>query len=198
MRLSELTEESLTGELIDRLLFEGLEYRGQKGGIVMVLGSRKACEYRVPYAAEIFRSCGAKRLLFCGGKVQRTAFGEKAEYESMLMAAQRLGIGRELILTETRSMTTEENFALSQPILAQELENGGRIILVTTAYHMRRALMLAQRILPQYELIPAPADKGSTRRSNWRLSEKGRRTARAECMKLRYYAETGRIENIDI
>lgn len=197
MRLTELKENLLSEAVVDRLLFGGLEYRGQSGDLVMVPGSRKACEYRVPFAHEIFGQTRAEKYLFCGGRVQMTKFGEMPEYQSMLRAADELGIGRENILTETESMTTEENFLLSEPILGR-VEGCGRIVLVTTAYHMRRAVLLARAILPQYTFVTAPADFGSTRRSNWMLTDKGRRTAKEECMKLAYYANIGKIENIDI
>ena len=44
MLLSQLTEEQLTDETIERLLFEGLDYTGGKAELILVLGSRKARE----------------------------------------------------------------------------------------------------------------------------------------------------------
>lgn len=197
MKLSELRENALTDETVHRLLFGGLEYRGDKAELIAVLGSRKACEYRVPVAAELYREGKAERLLFCGGKVQSTKYGVMPEFRSMLAAAAELSIPRGAILTEERSLTTAENLVFSREIIAERMPCCRRIILVTAAYHMRRAMMLAERILPEYDLIPCPANKGSARRDNWRLTEKGRRTAREEVMKLKYCAENGFIEDKD-
>lgn len=42
-------------EIVDKLLFEGLDYKGETADVIIVLGSRKACDYRVPLAAKLFR-----------------------------------------------------------------------------------------------------------------------------------------------
>ena len=198
MKISELSEKNLTEEFVGRLLFDGLDYRGEQGSIIMVLGSRKAWEYRVPYAAEIFPESGAQKMLFSGGAVQDSPFGCLPEYKSMLMAAEKLGVDGRIVLTEKRSVSTAENFAFSREILDSELHGNGRVIVVTAAYHMRRALLLAEKILPEYEFIAAPTDLGHTTKLGWALTEKGRRTAYDECLKLKYYAQKGMIENIEI
>ena len=112
LRLSQLDTSALDSALVDKLLFEGLEYGGERADIIMVLGSRKACEYRVPPAAKLLEQGAADKLLFCGGRVQRTKFGEMAEYRSMLAAAQQFGLPMEAICTEERSMNTAENLSL--------------------------------------------------------------------------------------
>lgn len=198
MHISEITQEMLNEDLIDRLLFDGLDYDGSSGDLIMVLGSRKACEYRVPVAAGLFHAGRAERLLFCGGKAQRTKYGFMPEFESMLIAADELHIPRDRIVTEERSTTTAENYEFSREIIAENIPGCRRIILVTTAYHMRRAYLLAKKLLPQYGFIACPANGGSTRRGTWRLTEKGMRTAHEEAMKLKFYAENGFIEDIEI
>lgn len=188
----------LTDTLIDRLLFAGLDYAGQTADLILVPGSRKACDYRVPAAAELYHAGKAGRMLFSGGKVQKTSLGELPEYESMLIAAERLGVPSGDILTETRAMNTPENMRFSAEIIARELPECGRIILVTTAYHTRRALMLAEKIMPQYAFFSCPVQKGSTTCDNWRLTEKGRHTAKEECMKLKKYAQDNLINDMEI
>lgn len=198
MKISRLNEAMLTPQLIDKLLFGGFDYTGASADLIMVLGSRKACEYRVPVAAELFHADKAERLLFCGGKAQQTKYGFMPEFESMLIAADELQIPRDKIMTEERSATTAENYEFSQEIIAEHIPECRKIILVTTAYHMRRAYLLAKRLMPQYEFIACPANDGSTRRETWRLTEKGTRTAYDEAMKLKFYAENGFIDDIEI
>ena len=48
MLVSKITEENLTTEVIDRLLFHGLEDTGDNADCIIVLGSLKASKYRVP------------------------------------------------------------------------------------------------------------------------------------------------------
>ena len=50
MKASQLTKENITPEIVDKLLFEGLDYKGETADVIIVLGSRKACDYRVPKA----------------------------------------------------------------------------------------------------------------------------------------------------
>ena len=88
-------------------------------------------------------------------------------------------------------MNTAENFSCSENLLREVLSDGGRIILVTTAYHMRRALLTAEKILPQYEFISCPVQKGSATKENWYKTDKGRRTVLDEWGKLRYYIRAG-------
>ena len=54
MKASQLTKENITPEIVDKLLFEGLNYKGETADVIIVLGSRKACDYRVPLAAKLF------------------------------------------------------------------------------------------------------------------------------------------------
>lgn len=61
MWVSEITKEDLTNDVIDRLLFEGLDDNGASVDCIIVLGSIKAAEYRVPAAAEAFFQEGLKR-----------------------------------------------------------------------------------------------------------------------------------------
>lgn len=73
MKASQLTKENITHEIVDKLLFEGLDYKGETADVIIVLGSRKACDYRVPLAAKLFQEGKAPHLIFCGGKVQKTS-----------------------------------------------------------------------------------------------------------------------------
>ena len=197
MLLSQLKEDTLSDEITERLLFGGLEYGGQSADIILVLGSRKACINRVPLAAELYLAGKAPKLMLCGGKVQDTPLGRMAEYEAMRAAAEEKGVPARDILTERRSMDTEENMLFAREMISKELPGCGRIILVTAAFHMRRALLLARMTMPEQQIIPAPAHRGVTR-DNWNSFEKGRHTARAECRKLIYSAAHGLIEDMEI
>ena len=139
MKASQLTKENITPEIVDKLLFEGLDYKGETADVIIVLGSRKACDYRVPLAAKLFHKGKAPKLVFCGGKVQKTSLGEMAEYKAMLIAAEKCGIPRSAILTETQSLSTVENLQNAAELVKKHFPNCKSIIIVTTAYHMRRA-----------------------------------------------------------
>ena len=197
MRLTDINESLLTDEIIERLLFDSaFRYSGETADIILVLGSRKGCKHRVPAAAEIFFSGGAPLMLLSGGKVQDTPLGRMAEHLAMQKAAEALGVPREDIITEQCSLTTEENLFNSRELLRENYPDCKKIILVTADHHMRRALLMAQRFMDGYIIIPAAAASGSCTAAGWKLTEKGRRTAREEALKLGWYARRGRIENI--
>ena len=65
------------------------------------------------------------------------------------------------------------------------LNNVGRVLLVTTSYHMRRSLALARYLFPKHiEIVPCPADDTNTRRENWMKSEEGRKRAVNEVINI--------------
>ena len=79
MWASKIAKEDLTNDVIDRLLFEGLNDKGASADCIIVLGSIKAAEYRVPVAAEAFFSGRSEKILLCGGKIRNFSSGSMAE-----------------------------------------------------------------------------------------------------------------------
>lgn len=195
--VSEINENNITDEIADKLLFDGLEYKGEEADVTIVLGSSKACFYRVPVAAEIYHSGKSGKFIFCGEKRQNTKYGFMPEYAAMLIEAKKLGIPVENIIAETTSVSTVENLEN-----AKELIDGvggcKSVILITTAYHMRRALKIAENILSGYKIISCPANDRSSRRDNWSKTDKGRKIVLDECLKFGYYIKNKYIEDFNI
>lgn len=194
---SEINAQNVTDEIVDKLLFDELEYMGEKADVAVVLGSQKACEYRVAVASEIYHSGKIGKLIFCGGKVQDTKYGLMPEYESMIIAAKEHKIPKDCIFTEENSTSTVENLENAKVII-DNIPNCKNVILITTSYHMRRAMKIAEIILSEYKVIPCPANDNSTRRNNWFKTDKGRRIALDECMKFGYYIENKYIKDFEI
>ena len=70
MLVSKITEENLTAEIVDRLLFRDLEDTGENVDCIIVLGSIKAANYRVPVAVDAYRAGRANTIMLCGGKLR--------------------------------------------------------------------------------------------------------------------------------
>lgn len=70
MWVSKIRKEALTNDVIDRLLFEGLDDNGASVDCIIVLGSIKAAKYRVPVAAKAFFSGRSEKIMLCGGKMR--------------------------------------------------------------------------------------------------------------------------------
>ena len=198
MLVSQITRDNLTPEIVEKILFEGLDYKGQSADIIVCPGSLKAPVYRVPRAVELYKKGKASKLLFCGGKKRLFPDGSvERECEKMKSAALELGVPREDIFLEDKSENTVENFAFAKEIISKNFPGCKRLIVVTTAYHQRRAVKIAEKILG-LEIYSCPANFGSTRQDNWYKTEKGRKTALDECLKFGYYIENGSIDDFEI
>jgi uncharacterized SAM-binding protein YcdF (DUF218 family) len=85
--------------------------------------------------------------------------GRKPESEIARDVLQKLGMKQELILTETESKDTAENALFVSSICRSK--GWSRILLVTSAYHMRRSLMLFGKHFS--DIVPCPTDYKTSR-----------------------------------
>lgn len=108
---------------------------------------------RVWYAARLYRAGKAPQVLVSGGRLPWSS-GEQPESLVMAGLLQEWGVPATAILQESASRTTRENRDYSLPLL--QARNARRILLVTSALHMPRALALFRAT--DLEVIPAPTD----------------------------------------
>ena len=201
MLVSAIKEADLTPELVDRLLFQGLEDSGECADCILVLGSIKAAKYRVPVAVEAYKAGRAKKILLCGGKLREFPDGKRTEAQDMYQAALAMGVPSEDLILENSSQNTVENilFALIALQRALWLNRVSRVLLVTTAYHMRRSLAIARYLFPAHiTVLPCPANDTSTRRDNWLDTPTGTQRARNEAWKLVSYTTDGVIPDFEV
>ena len=118
----------------------------RKADYIVVLGSGIIGERVTPLlAARIER--GIELLGYNPGAVLIMSGGQGPGEdipESQAMAAYAIGkgVGREKIITEEKSVSTQENLLFSKELMEKPKP---RIIIVTTAYHVFRALILAKK-----------------------------------------------------
>jgi len=114
---------------------------------------------RLAAGARAWLSERAPIVILTGGRGGRDA----SEAARMKSAIQRLGVPASALVLEERSRNTEDN-AKNTAYLARQL-GVRRILLVTSALHMPRAMLLFQR--QGFEVIPVPVpEKGH--RNTWR------------------------------
>ena len=198
MLVSQIKEENLTFDVIDRLLFQDLADSGESADCIIVLGSTNAAKYRVPVAANAYHAGRSGTILLCGGALHE---GSRSEAEQMRQAALELGVAEGHVIMETSSQNTIENslFALIELQRAFCLNNIRRVLLVTTAYHMRRSLSLARYLFPQHiAVLPCPANDTHTRRDTWTNSPIGIARAKKEAMKIVDCVRNGAIPDFEI
>lgn len=201
MLVSQITEKDLTIEVIDKLLFQGLEDTGENADCIIVLGSIKAAKYRVPVAVQAYKAGRARKIMLCGGKVREFPDGNYSEAKHMRQAALALGVAEEDIIMENQSQNTVENilFALIELQRSFYLNHVHGVLLVTTAYHMRRSLAIARYLLPKHiTVFPCPANDNNTRRDNWMNTQVGTDRAKKEVMKIVESVLNGIIPDFEI
>jgi uncharacterized SAM-binding protein YcdF (DUF218 family) len=106
---------------------------------------------RVAYGYTLFRSFGVP-VIVSGGRVWKGAGQTEAEVASTALV--RLGAPPALVIMEGNSRTTWENAREVSLIL--RARGARRIALVTSAYHMPRAMLAFRRF--EVPCIPAPTD----------------------------------------
>jgi uncharacterized SAM-binding protein YcdF (DUF218 family) len=201
LKVSELNYDCLTPAIIDKILFEGIEDSQLSGDCIMVLGSKIANKYRIPKAYEIYSANRSNKILLSGGKIIETEYGNISEAENMQKKLLKLGVSLDDIIIENTSLNTIENFICSLLPLQRifKLSSVKSILLVTTRYHMRRSLLMANSFLPKWiEILPCPADDSNTLRHNWFLHEKNYKIARDEAFKIACYIRDGIISDFQI
>jgi uncharacterized SAM-binding protein YcdF (DUF218 family) len=96
---------------------------------------------RVWYAAQLYRRGISKRIIVSGGSLlAKDSVPATTEAEAMRRFLIDLGVPAEAIVSEGASMNTLENIRNVRQMVGE-----ARVALVTSAYHMPRALKLARQ-----------------------------------------------------
>jgi uncharacterized SAM-binding protein YcdF (DUF218 family) len=108
---------------------------------------------RIIAAAELAQRYPNARILFSGGSANLIANdAREADYAGEIF--ENLGIRKDRLIMERRSRNTYENALFSKAILSPK--DGERWLLVTSAYHMPRAVGLFRRA--GFPVEPYPVD----------------------------------------
>lgn len=153
---AETLPPEITDEIIGKTVFPGIKDSGKKADAIVCLGCPSANKVRVPHAVNLFFDGRAERIVFSGG-VYRDG---ECEAERMKEQALLLGVPEETILLDKLSFTTADNMLGSLLELSRTvgLKDIHSLIIVTADFHMPRALLLAEKFIPDFiEVIPSPA-----------------------------------------
>jgi len=140
---------------------------------------------RVEHAARVFRDGAAPLVIASGGKVW---FGV-SEADAFAALLFELGVPAECVLRERRSLTTRGN-ARFVAELARE-RGLRRLGIVTSDWHMRRALAAFARHGLEVEACPAPTPDDS-RRKRWYRSASERIRGLGDLVSSRWFERGGR------
>lgn len=109
---------------------------------------------RLLHGLRLLRAGRAQALVLTGGVISYLAGSNMSEAERMAALATEYGVSADQMLLETRSRNTHENALF----VAQRLRERGwqRVLLVTSASHMRRGVGVFER--QGIDVIAAPTD----------------------------------------
>ena len=113
---------------------------------------------RVLYAARIYKEGKAAHILLSGGEITWMKATSSTPADEMAEILQSLGVPKEALWLENKSQNTHENAVFSKVILDEK--GIKKILLVTSATHMPRAVALFQKL--GLEVIPLPVDYSVT------------------------------------
>ena len=201
MKISELEDKSIADDLVDKILFEDLEYNNQLVDVAIVLGSSKAHLYRLPPVVEAYRRGKIKKIITSG---RTRTINEQSFNEGELLRdkALEMGVREDDIIAETKATNTWENISLSRELLEQNelLTDGMTIAIATSSYHMRRSLCIAKKCFEDHsiQLISLPGEDSSTRRDTWYKNEKGRERCYGEIYRIIWSIRHGIINDWDL
>ena len=200
MKVSQITKEQINDELVDKILYEGMEYKQQPIDVAIILGSSKAHTYRLPYAVDVYKKGLISKIIVSGGRVIEGSGIVEAEF--LKEKAIEQGITKEDIFVENEAMTTWENMQFSREIIIKNglLKEDMNVAVVTSSFHMRRSLLIAKRIFENdnVKIISLPSEDNSTRRTTWFTNDNGRARAIGEVEKIIDYICQGSIDDFEI
>lgn len=129
------------------------------GGTEPAVAPRQSVEVngagdRVLFAASLFRQGKAQKLLLSGGEISWLNEGSTTPADDMAALLTSIGIPEEALILETKSKNTYENALYTREKLMDAESN--RILLITSALHMPRAVALFEK--QGFEVIPVPVD----------------------------------------
>ena len=105
-------------------------------------------------------------------------------------------------MVENKAITTWENMKLSRELMIKNnmFKTCIKIAIVTSSFHMRRSIMIAERVFSDdsVNIVALPGEDNSTRRTTWFTNEKGRVRAIGEVEKIIDYVKKGEIDDFEI
>lgn len=138
-----------------------------KADAIVILGGGMGANPKVSPYAEMY--CAADRVwhaarLWKAGKAPFVMSSGNNELNATKPLLLDFGLPESAIRIENESRNTEENAKFVARVLSttQTSNVKPRILLVTSAWHMRRAKLMFEKYAPELEIIPAACDHEAT------------------------------------
>ena len=153
-----LVSDALGASLESEFPPEPVEQLPQADAIILLGGGMSSATNVYPYAnicAAADRAWHSARIFKAGKAPLIVPSGAGCECTEVPFLVD-LGVPREAIHVEAESRNTEENAKFVAELLKDR--DHPKVLLVTSSWHMRRALLMYRRYAPNMEIVPAACD----------------------------------------
>ncbi len=203
MLLSEIQISEMTDAMLERLVFDGIDCKDTPYcEAALVLGTFNPNDDRTPEAVIQYKSGACGKLIMSGGVEWETEYGMLSEAEYMKRYALEQGVPEADIILDNLARTTIENMiggtlAINRAMgYVSEVKS---ILIVTSLFHMKRSMLLAEALLPRcMKIYPCAARDSLITRENWCDSELGRQRITAEAGFIQAMVLHGLTPDIEI
>lgn len=202
MNFSELRPDALDDGLIEEIIFGGISCENPPHcDAALVLGTDRPEADRVPESVACYKSGLCGKIVYSGGVVHDTEYGPLCEAEYMKRCALKQGVPESDIILDALSRTTAENMLCSALAMGRSfgyLSQVKTLLLITSAYHMKRSLLLAEALLPRHmRVFPRPA-RLEHWRGLWRSDDGARRRVTAELRYIQAMCANGLVPDFSL
>lgn len=202
MKISEADISALSDTVLEKLIFDlPTEDVIPFCQSALVLGTSDPNIDRTPEAVKAYNEGLCKKLVFSGGVLWDTEYGRISEAEYMRRFALEHGVPDEDIVLDELARTTIENMiggTLAMHRAFTYVSEVKDVLLITSLYHMRRSLLIAEALLPRPMKIHIRSANGLVSRENWRTTDLGRRRVIAEAGYIKAMAAHGLVPDIEL
>lgn len=196
MFLSQMKAEAITQEQIDEILFSEKFDRAVKSDYAILLGTApKYASCRAKIAASFYRKGGTQKIIASGAAVSDKDITESAFMISELI---KFGVPAEAIIEEPHAFDTIQNMTCSLTEICRRtnIMDVESITVVTEPFHVKRAVCLAELLLPKFISIYSYTEGLAQQRKEWKTDERLNNCVKNEIIILRRLIAKGRIKDI--
>ena len=171
----------------------------EKCDIGIVFGGISMIPNRIEQAINLYKNSQINKILVSGGIGFLNVDRNNPEAIQMQEYLLSKGISKNDILVEDKSRNTHENIKFSFKLLEETYNlNNLKLALITSDFHIRRCIALAQSNYIEKKLHGCGVKDGVTDLEHWKLSMYGKKLILTEALLLSYYAKQKLIEDLEI
>lgn len=187
----------MDADKVDKILFSDGYGKAVKSDFAILCGT--APEYaglRAAIAASFYGKGGTCKIIASGAAVTSSV----TECSALKTELIKRGVPEEAIIEEPRAYDTIQNMtcALTEICKRTDIMQVESVTVITEPFHMKRALLLAQILLPDFIKVYGYTEGVDRQRGQWKGDERLFNCVQNEIVILKQLAAKGRAEEIDI